>query len=132
MQLYYAYLYTVWIASATAAGIYVYNDAPLRARSRLWAIASGILFPVLTLCYIYLNRRERRLASSIPEYSVIRSTPVTAGKENYAKAMNRLEAPMSEMQDRGIRLPRCQHCGTAVSSFDSVCPLCGTCLNANT
>lgn len=122
------YALIAWIFAATVASAWVYSDAYLECRSRVWTLLTVILGPLGLIPYLLVSRHGISVSGErLPDYEIRLAPPVEKRTAEHSAPKKEMDAarPFSL-----TGLPHCPRCGQAVSLHDARCIRCGNLLNS--
>ncbi|MDD1770078.1 MAG: zinc-ribbon domain-containing protein [Methanomassiliicoccales archaeon] len=119
------YLLTViaWLLVGVVCAAIVYLDMrKLKRVDALWIVVVFLLPIIGLIVYVLLIRGK-----GVPyEYPPKANYPAPEYKFEKQAAPQQKEAPKEEKKVEQIEgIPRCPHCGAAISTYDEKCPKCG-------
>ncbi|MEM3851646.1 MAG: hypothetical protein QXP70_01450 [Methanomassiliicoccales archaeon] len=116
-----------WVIIFLPVSVWLWRHAYYRARSRLWSLATLFGGPAgIALFFLTSSNHAPAANSAALQYEIRIPQAVPPVAYETSAADEKTQPAVAESRYMGLTgLPRCPHCGTAVSRFDTKCIRCG-------
>ena len=126
----------IWLGVGAGVAAWIYADTRVRKKAVEWDwVAVGFILSVIgAIAYIVAVNAEKKRAYQYPpatkydnpKYGFEGETHEASSESGQAPAQQPKAEEKGKEEIRQIRgIPRCRHCGAAISEHDWECPKCG-------